>query len=51
VTPHVEATMSTGASHGFLIRDAAENGGGLDQVLHSREKQESPPRLVLTFGP
>ena len=38
-------------NHGFLIRDATENGSGLEQGFHSREKgTDNPPRLVLTFG-
>ena len=42
---------AAGANHG-LIRDATENGGGLDQSFNSREKgTDNPPRLVLTFGP
>jgi hypothetical protein len=43
--------MYSTANNGFLIRDATENGGGIDQVFHSREKgSDNPPRLVLTFG-
>jgi hypothetical protein len=43
--------MYTGGNHGFLIRDATENGGGLEQGFNSREKgSDNPPRLVLTFG-
>jgi CSLREA domain-containing protein len=43
--------MYTGANHGFLIRDAAEGGSGVEQGFHSREKgSDNPPRLVLTFG-
>jgi hypothetical protein len=43
--------MYATANNGFLIRDAAENGGGIDQVFHSREKgSDNPPRLVITFG-
>ena len=39
-----------GANHGFLIRDATENGGGLDQAFHSREKvTDNPPQLVISF--
>ena len=39
-----------GANHGFLIRDAAENGGGFDQAFHSREKgADNPPQLVISF--
>jgi hypothetical protein len=52
VTQQVQAMYAPGANHGFLIRDATENGSGLDQVFHSREKgNDNPPRLVLTFGP
>jgi hypothetical protein len=52
VTPQVQAMYAPGANHGFLIRDATENGTGLDQVFHSREKgTDNPPRLVLTFAP
>jgi hypothetical protein len=52
VTQHVQAMYAPGANHGFLIRDATENGSGLDQVFHSREKgSDNPPRLVLTFAP
>jgi CSLREA domain-containing protein len=50
VTQQVSA-MYAGANHGFLIRDAAENGGGHEQGFHSREKgSDNPPRLVVTFG-
>ncbi|HEX5782294.1 MAG TPA: right-handed parallel beta-helix repeat-containing protein [Solirubrobacteraceae bacterium] len=43
--------MYTLGNHGFLIRDATENGSGLEQGFHSREKgTDNPPRLVLTFG-
>jgi CSLREA domain-containing protein len=48
VTPLV-----SGASGGvsFLIRDATENGNGIEQGFHSREKgTDNPPRLVVTFG-
>ena len=39
------------ANHGFLVRDASENGSGFDQSFHSREKgTDNPPRLVITFG-
>jgi large repetitive protein len=45
------AAMYAGANHGFLIRDAAESGGGNEQGFHSREKgTDSPPQLVITFG-
>ena len=40
-----------GSNHGFLIRDASENGGGNEQGFHSREKApDNPPQLVVTFG-
>jgi large repetitive protein len=40
-----------GNNKGFLIRDASENGGGMEQGFHSREKGiDNPPQLVLTFG-
>jgi CSLREA domain-containing protein len=43
--------MYATANNGFLIRDAAENGNGIDQVFHSREKgSDNPPRLVISFG-
>jgi CSLREA domain-containing protein len=47
----VQAMYDTGANHGFLIRDAAENGSGFEQQLHSREKGESMPELVIAFAP
>jgi hypothetical protein len=44
-------SMYSGSNHGFMIRDAAENGSGLDQGLHSREKgTDNPPRLVISWG-
>lgn len=44
----VDQLLST---HGFLIKDAVENGGGLDQGFHSREKgTDNPPRLVVSYG-
>jgi CSLREA domain-containing protein len=50
VTAHVQA-MYAGVNHGWLIRDATENGGGLEQAFHSREKgTDNPPRLVVGFG-
>jgi hypothetical protein len=40
-----------GNNKGFLIRDASENGGGMEQGFHSREKgADNPPQLVITFG-
>ena len=51
VTSQVQS-MYSGANHGFLIRDASENGGGFKQEFHSREKApDNPPQLVITFGP
>jgi hypothetical protein len=39
-----------GANNGFLIRDANEGGGGLDQAFHSREKgSDNPPQLVIQY--
>jgi large repetitive protein len=50
VTGHVQAMYAPGANHGFLIRDASENGGGFDQGFHSREKgADNPPQLVISF--
>jgi hypothetical protein len=41
-----------GNNKGFLIRDANENGGGMEQGFHSLEKgADNPPQLVITFGP
>jgi large repetitive protein len=52
VTSQVQAMYAPGANHGFLVRDVTENGTGLDQAFHSREKgTDNPPRLVVTFGP
>ena len=50
VTSQVQS-MYSGSNHGFLIRDASENGGGNEQGFHSREKApDNPPQLVVTFG-
>jgi hypothetical protein len=43
--------MYSGSNFGFLIRDASESGGGAEQQFHSREKGETMPQLVITFGP
>jgi hypothetical protein len=44
-------TFYTGTNTGFLIRDATENGGGVEQSFNSREKgADNPPQLVITFG-
>ena len=43
--------MYSSGNNGFLIRDSAENGNGVEQGLNSREKgSDNPPRLVVTFG-
>jgi hypothetical protein len=50
VTSHVQA-MYSGTNTGFLIRDATENGPGMDQSFNSREKgADNPPQLVINFG-
>jgi hypothetical protein len=49
VTAQVQA-MYAGTNNGFLIRDAVENNAGAEQQLHSREKGQNTPQLVLTFG-
>jgi hypothetical protein len=50
VTAHVQAMYTLG-NHGFLIRDASENGAGMEQSFNSREKgADNPPQLVITFG-
>jgi large repetitive protein len=50
VTSQVQAMYTPGTNHGFLIRDASENGGGLDQAFNSREKgTDNPPQLVISF--
>jgi CSLREA domain-containing protein len=50
VTLQVESMYSSG-NHGFLIRDSVENGNGIEQAFHSREKApDNPPQLVISFG-
>jgi hypothetical protein len=50
VAPQVES-MYSGHNHGFLIRDSVDNGNGIEQAFHSREKgTDNPPQLVITFG-
>lgn len=46
----VQAMYSSGINHGFLIRDGTENKDA-EQQFHSREKGESIPQLIITFGP
>jgi hypothetical protein len=50
VTSQVQSMYSNG-NNGFVIRDSIENGGGIEQGFHSREKgTDNPPRLVISFG-
>jgi hypothetical protein len=52
VTELVRAMYAGQAHHGFLIRDAVEGASSsAEQQFHSREKGETPPELVLAFGP
>ncbi|WP_165821285.1 right-handed parallel beta-helix repeat-containing protein [Nocardioides gansuensis] len=46
----VQGMYSSGANHGFLIKDATE-GQDAEQQLHAREKGDNVPQLVLTFRP
>jgi hypothetical protein len=49
LTTQLAATYAS--STGFLVRDQTEDGAGLEQGFHSREKApDNPPQLVLTFG-
>jgi hypothetical protein len=49
VTAQLASTYA--ANTGFLVRDRTENGNGVEQGFHSREKgTDNPPRLVVTFG-
>ena len=51
VTTRIQAMYAPGGvNHGFLIRDATENAGGMDQAFHSREKlTDNPPQLVVQY--
>jgi hypothetical protein len=50
VTSQVQGMYAPGVNNGFLIRDASENGGGLDQGFHSRERlTDNPPQLVVQY--
>jgi hypothetical protein len=43
--------MYASGNHGFVIRDASEDGQGVEQAFNSREKgTDNPPQLVVTFG-
>jgi hypothetical protein len=46
----VQNMYDLNANYGFMIRDAAEDQDA-EQQFHSREKGESIPELVITFGP
>jgi large repetitive protein len=51
VTTQIQGMYAPGGvNHGFLIRDASENGGGFDQAFNSREKlTDNPPQLVISY--
>jgi hypothetical protein len=50
VTGQVQG-MYSGGNYGFLIRDAGEGDiNGAEQQFHSREKLETVPELVVSFG-
>lgn len=40
VTSQVQS-MYSGANNGFVIRDSVENGVGIEQGFHSREKERT----------
>jgi large repetitive protein len=43
--------MYTGTNNGFLVRDSAEDGDGLEQGFNSREQGvDNPPQLVIAYG-
>ena len=46
----VQAMYDSGMNNGFLLRDATENNDA-EQQFHGREKGESIPQLLITFGP
>jgi hypothetical protein len=49
VGPQVRGMYAKG-NFGFLIRDHMENGVGVEQQFHTREKSpDNPPQLVVTF--
>ena len=50
VSSQVRAMLADGGNHGFLVRDAVE-GADAEQQFHSREKDVSPPQLVVRFVP
>ena len=50
VTAHVTA-MAAEATHGFVLRDAAEGGRNLRQQDFSSRNGANPPELVITWQP
>jgi murein DD-endopeptidase MepM/ murein hydrolase activator NlpD len=50
VTKQVQAMFDKGQNYGFLIRDATEDGDGVDQQFVSREQGENAPELVIQFA-
>ncbi len=50
VTPHVQLMVAGASNHGWMVRDARENGDA-EQQFHARDKGEHPPELVLTLAP
>jgi hypothetical protein len=43
--------MYTSTNNGFLVRDSAEDGEGLEQSFNSREQGfDHPPQLIITYG-
>jgi hypothetical protein len=51
VASQVGGAYAAGAQHGFLLRDATENGGGQEQKYNSRSHGSNRPQLVIRFGP
>jgi hypothetical protein len=50
VASQVQGMYAEG-NFGFLVKDLVENGVGIEQQFHSREKSpDNPPELVITFG-
>jgi len=48
---HQVQTMYAAGNFGFVVRDQLENGNGIEQQYHSREKApDNSPLLVVTFG-
>jgi hypothetical protein len=50
VAPQVQAMYNMAANNGFLVKDMVENEDGFEQQFHGREKGESIPELVISFG-